>query len=63
MQDGIRHQFPQATTDEIQGILRERLDKIRQNIAAQEIIVHMTNIDDIVLAVIDAPQRACRFRT
>jgi hypothetical protein len=30
MQDGIRHQFPQATPDEVLRILRERLDKIRQ---------------------------------
>jgi hypothetical protein len=30
MQDGIRHQFPQASPDEVLRILRERLDKIRQ---------------------------------
>jgi hypothetical protein len=30
MQDGIRHQFPQATPEEVLRILRERLDKIRQ---------------------------------
>ena len=30
MQDGIRHQFPQATPDEVLRILRDRLDKIRQ---------------------------------
>jgi hypothetical protein len=30
MQDGIRHQFPQATSDEVLRILRDRLAKIRQ---------------------------------
>ena len=30
MQDGIRHQFPQATPEEVLRILRERLAKIRQ---------------------------------
>jgi hypothetical protein len=30
MQDGIRHQFPQASTDEVLRILRERLAKIRR---------------------------------
>jgi hypothetical protein len=29
MQDGIHHQFPQATPQEIMRILRERLDVIR----------------------------------
>jgi hypothetical protein len=29
MQDGIRHQFPQATPDEVLRILRDRLAKIR----------------------------------
>jgi len=30
MQDGIRHQFPQATADEVVRILRERLAIIRK---------------------------------
>jgi hypothetical protein len=30
MEDGIRHQFPQATPKEVQRILRERLDVIRK---------------------------------
>jgi hypothetical protein len=30
MQDGIRHQFPQASPDEVLRILRERLAKIRR---------------------------------
>ena len=30
MQDGIRHQFPQASPEEVLRILRERLAKIRQ---------------------------------
>jgi hypothetical protein len=30
MQDGIRHQFPQATPEEVVGILRERLSRIRR---------------------------------
>lgn len=30
MQDGIRHQFPQATAEEVLCILRERLAKIRR---------------------------------
>jgi hypothetical protein len=29
MQDGIRHQFPEATQAEVMRILRERLTKIR----------------------------------
>jgi hypothetical protein len=29
MQDGIRHQFPQATPQDVLRILRERLDKVR----------------------------------
>jgi len=29
MQDGIRHQFPHATPEEILKILRERLAKVR----------------------------------
>lgn len=29
MQDGIRHQFPLASPQEVLRILRERLDKIR----------------------------------
>jgi hypothetical protein len=29
MQDGIRHQFPQASPQEVLRILRERLDRIR----------------------------------
>jgi hypothetical protein len=34
MEDGIRHQFPQATSKEVQRILRERLDIVR-NIEAK----------------------------
>jgi hypothetical protein len=30
MQDGIRHQFPQASPAEVIQILRKRLDKIRR---------------------------------
>ena len=30
MQDGIRHQFPQATPEEVLRILRDRLSTIRQ---------------------------------
>jgi hypothetical protein len=30
MQDGIRHQFPQAAPDEVLRILRDRLAKIRR---------------------------------
>ncbi|MEX2092088.1 MAG: hypothetical protein WD971_05395 [Pirellulales bacterium] len=30
MQDGIRHQFPQATPEEVIQILRERLSVIRR---------------------------------
>ena len=30
MQDGIRHQFPQATPEEVLRILRDRLAIIRQ---------------------------------
>ena len=29
MQDGIRHQFPQATPQDVARILRERLDIVR----------------------------------
>jgi hypothetical protein len=29
MQDGIRHQFPSATPQEVQRILRGRLERIR----------------------------------
>lgn len=29
MRDGIRHQFPQATQQDVLRILRDRLDKIR----------------------------------
>lgn len=29
MQDGIRHQFPQATPQDVMRILRERLDIVR----------------------------------
>jgi hypothetical protein len=29
MQDGIRHQFPMATPQDVLRILRERLDKVR----------------------------------
>ena len=29
MRDGIRHQFPQATPQDVSRILRERLDRIR----------------------------------
>jgi hypothetical protein len=29
MQDGIRHQFPAASPQDVQRILRERLDRVR----------------------------------
>ena len=30
MADGVRHQFPGATEDEVQRILRERIEKLRR---------------------------------
>jgi len=29
MQDGVRHQFPHATPQEVKRIVRQRLDRIR----------------------------------